>query len=134
MNRRTKQAVALLATATVATLMWPGPSSADDTGPDTTLTGFAASLTASPIRIQVFDQGIPGPVDPTGKTPQLDMGIAYSHSEGSVGRMSSTSSYFWPGDLIGNGLSQLIPGANYTVRSDAAYPATAATPLQPHER
>ena len=63
MNRRTKQAVALLATATVATLTWPGPSSADDTGPDTTLTGFAASLTASPIRIQVFDQGIPGPVE-----------------------------------------------------------------------
>ena len=125
MNRRTKQVVALLGTATVVTLMWPGPSSADDST-QTTLSGFDASLTASPVRIQIFDQGIPGPPDPN--KPQLDMGIAYSHSEGSAGRMSSTASYFWPGDLIGNGLGQLVPNANYTVRSDASYPATAATP------
>lgn len=125
MNRRTKQVVALLGTAAVVTLMWPGPSSADD-GAQTTLSGFDASLSASPVRIQIFDEGIPGPPNP-GK-PQLDMGIAFSHSEGSAGRMSSTASYFWPGDLIGNGLGQLVPNANYTVRSDSSYPATAGTP------
>ncbi|HZY77047.1 MAG TPA: choice-of-anchor P family protein [Jatrophihabitantaceae bacterium] len=126
MNRRSKQVVALFATATVVTLMWPGPSSADDSGTQTTLSGFDASLTASPVRIQIFDQGIPGPPDPN--KPQLDMGIAYSHSEGSAGRMSSTASYFWPGDLIGNGLGQLVPNANYTVRADSSYPATESTP------
>ena len=46
MNRRSKQVVALFATATVVTLMWPGPSSADDSGTQTTLSGFDASLTA----------------------------------------------------------------------------------------
>lgn len=126
MNRRSKQVVALFATATIVTLMWPGPSSADDTGAQTTLSGFDASLTASPIRIQIFDQGIPGP--PDANKPQLDMGIAYSHSEGSAGRLSSTASYFWPGDLIGNGLGQLIPNASYTVRADSSYPATESTP------
>lgn len=126
MRRRTKQAVALLGTAAVVTLMWPGPSSADDSGSQTTLSGFDASLTASPIRIQIFDQGIPGP--PDANKPQLDMGIAYSHSEGSAGRMASTASYFWPGDLIGNGLGQLVPNASYTVRADSSYPATESTP------
>jgi hypothetical protein len=109
----------------MVTLMWPGPSSADD-GTQTTLSGFDASVTASPVRIQIFDQGIPGPPDPN--KPQLDMGIAYSHSEGSAGRMSSTASYFWPGDLVGNGLGQLVPNANYTVRADSSYPATESTP------
>lgn len=126
MNRRYRQAVAVLGTAAVVTLLWPGPSSADDGGPNTDLGGFSAGVTASPVRIQVFDQGIPGVPDPT--VAQLDMGIGYSHSEGSIGRMASTSSYFWPGDAIGNGLGQFVPGQNYTVRSDAAYPATPATP------
>src|SRR4051812_17864463 len=120
-GRRTKRTAALFGGVVLAVLAWPGPSSAD-----TSLGGYSGIAQAEAIRIQIFEPVIPIPTDP-GK-PQVDGGVGYAKSNVDTGPVSrATSSYFWPGDTIGDGFGALAGNdkAQYSIQVNSRYPETA---------
>lgn len=62
---------------------------------------YALSATATPARIEIFEQTIPIPVP--GGQPQVELNLPYATAEAATGLATSRASYLWPGDNVGEG-------------------------------
>lgn len=127
-TRRTRRAAAVVAVSALvagslaATL---APAQAGAYG------GFSATVTASPLKLEIYEPTIPIPTDP-GK-PQVEFDFSYTRALASTGPNSSArASAMWPGPSVGEGLktfgdtlglpSQLTANG-YPVQVNAQYPS-----------
>lgn len=124
------------ATAAPATTGTP-VSAASVRAADPEFAGYAASTTATPVKIEVFEQTIPVPASPQG---ELSLGYSVVRADSSTTR--GRASYLWPGDAVGEGfktiaeavladappeLTAAIAENGYPVQVNSAHPAGPAS-------
>ena len=95
---------------------------ADTVRTDTKLAGFFALVEATPMRVLLDDPALQVPHD-TG-TAVLEGDPNYTLASVAAGPNShAITSTLWPGNLFGQGLAQVAPGApNYPLKGEARYP------------
>lgn len=134
-----KRAWAVAGVLTVAaSVPFFSPALADDTGGGSSSSsassafgGFAASVSATPVQIELFEPQIPLPASPQGEAD-----LSFTSATMSVGPTSTgTASTFWPGAALGNGFGTLtsalgLPSENYPVKAQASFPGGPATAQQ----
>ncbi|MCW2781502.1 MAG: hypothetical protein JWR35_1951 [Marmoricola sp.] len=127
MRSRTTRVVLAVAMAGLTTMMIPSPA-----GADTTLGGFVANASATPLQIQIIEPAIPIPAD-----PQVQLEFGYSETDASSGPNGhGRASWLWPGDSIGEGFKTIgdglgLPAAltknGYPVQVNSNSPGDVAT-------
>lgn len=100
---------------------------------DPEFAGYSANTTATPVKIEVFEQTIPVPASPQG---ELSFGYSVVRADSSTTR--GRASYLWPGDAVGEGfktiveavfadappeLTSAIADNGYPVQVNSAHPA-----------
>ena len=90
-----KKLMSLAVAGVLATTASAVPAQADPFGQ-----GFSVTVTATPLRIEVFEPSIPIPTD-----PQFELGFSYTRVLGESGpSVTARSSAMWPGPAVGEGL------------------------------
>jgi hypothetical protein len=114
--------VAVVCTLTVGGLPLAQPGRADAVRTDTTLGGFAVNVEAAPFKVLVDDPNAAIP-RPTG-TAVVEGDPNYTLASVSTGpNARGLASTVWPGNLFGEGLAQVAPGAPaYPFKAEARYP------------
>ncbi|MCX6401945.1 MAG: hypothetical protein NTX33_18685, partial [Propionibacteriales bacterium] len=126
-NRPTSRRTRLLLTGGVLASMMPiaagtaaSPAHAEG---DPKYGGYTAKAWSSPIRIEVFEPSIPIPVD--AGIAQLEFLMGYTRVQADSSSSSGRSSFFWPGDPVGEGLKTFAEqlGLPSTPLTANGYPA-----------
>ena len=98
------------------------PATGDQIRTDTGLGGFTVSTDAAPFKVQLDDPAnpIPRPLD----GPIVEANPAYTEADLDTGPTSrGIGSFLWPGGLLGEGLTQVAPGApSYPLKAEGRYP------------
>lgn len=92
--------VPLSAAAIACALLPVPPGTADEAAP---FSGYTASATAAPVRIEIYEPTIPIPAN-----PQLELVLGYSTVEADSGSSQGRASWLWPGDSVGEGLKTFV--------------------------
>lgn len=124
------------ATAAPATTSAP-VAAASVRAADPEFAGYSASTSATPVKIEVFEQTIPVPASPQG---ELSFGYSVVRADSSTTR--GRASYLWPGDAVGEGFKTIIEavfadappeltaalaGDGYPIQVNSAHPAGPAS-------
>jgi hypothetical protein len=114
--------VAAVSALTVGALPLGGSVHADDVRTDTKLAGFTVSVEAAPLRILMDDPKLQIPHPPD--TAVLEADPNYTLASVAAGpNARAVTSTLWPGNLLGEGLAQVAPGAPaYPLKGEARYP------------
>lgn len=104
------------------------PATGDQIRTDTSLGGYSVTVSAAPVRVLVDDPTNPIPRPPNSAIVEADPAYTMANLESGPSSRALASS-LWPGNLLGDGWSQIvgqvpIPGlpATYPVKADARYP------------
>lgn len=127
-SARSRRRVRLLFTGGLLATMLPMTNPAATTSAiaaegEASYGGFTAGATSTPIRIEIFEPSIPIPVD--AGIAQLEFNLGYSKVRADTGQSVGRSSFFWPGDPVGEGLKTFAEqlGLPPSPLTDNGYPA-----------
>jgi|LULE01.1.fsa_nt_gb hypothetical protein len=70
---------------------------------DPEFAGYAATTTATPVRVEIYEPTIPIPA-----SPQAELNLGYSNVKADSSTSRGRASYFWPGDAVGQGFKTII--------------------------
>ena len=70
---------------------------------DPEFAGYAATTTATPVRVEIFEPTIPIPA-----SPQAELTLGYSIVKADSSTSRGRASYFWPGDAVGEGFKTIV--------------------------
>ncbi|MCK5928109.1 MAG: hypothetical protein KAG80_07930, partial [Nocardioides sp.] len=70
---------------------------------DPEFAGYAATTTATPVRVEIFEPTIPIPA-----SPQAELNLGYSIVKADSSTSRGRASYFWPGDAVGEGFKTIV--------------------------
>lgn len=96
--------------------------------------GYTASISATPVSVQVYEPVIPLPVQP-GK-PQGELDLSFTNVSSSTGPSNfATASSLWPGSGLGDGFTTItqtfgLGAADYPIKAQASYPGGPPTSTQ----
>lgn len=98
------------------------PATGDQVRTDTTLGGYSLSANAAPFKVLLDDPANPIPRPQDGPIAEADP--AYTEADLDSGPTSrGIGAVLWPGGLLGEGLTQVAPGAPpWPLKAEARYP------------
>ena len=70
---------------------------------DPEFAGYAATTTATPVRVEIYEPTIPIPA-----SPQAELNLGYSIVKADSSTSRGRASYFWPGDAVGEGFKTIV--------------------------
>ena len=70
---------------------------------DPPFAGYAATTTATPVRIEIYEPTIPIPA-----TPQAELNLGYSVVKADSSTSRGRASFMWPGDAVGEGFKTIL--------------------------
>lgn len=119
---KTGARVVVVSALVVGSLPLGGLGNAADVRTETKLAGFAVTVEATPLRVLLDDPKLDIPHDPG--TAVLEGDPNYTLASVSTGpNARAITSTLWPGNLLGEGLAQVAPGApSYPIKGEARYP------------
>jgi hypothetical protein len=122
MSARRARSLLTVLTLTGAMASLAAPAVGEDIRTDTTLGGFSVAVDAAPFKVLLDDPSIPIPRPED--SPIIEADPSYTAANLDTGPNSrAIGSTLWPGNLLGEGLTQVAPGAPpYPVKAEARYP------------
>lgn len=122
MRLRRTASLATVALVTAAVAASAGPATGDEVRTDTTLGGYSVSTNAAPFKVLLDDPANPIPRPADG--PIVEADPAYTEADLDSGPTSrGIGAVLWPGGLLGEGLTQVAPGAPpWPLKAEARYP------------
>ena len=70
---------------------------------DPEFAGYAATTSATPVRIEIYEPTIPIPA-----SPQAELNLGYSVVKADSSTSRGRASFFWPGDAVGEGFKTIV--------------------------
>lgn len=75
---------------------------------DPPFAGYAATTTATPVRIEIFEPTIPIPAQ-----PQAELNLGYSVVKADSSTSRGRASFMWPGDAVGEGFKTIVENLGF---------------------
>jgi len=75
---------------------------------DPPFAGYAATTTATPVRIEIYEPTIPIPAQ-----PQAELNLGYSVVKADSSTSRGRASFMWPGDAVGEGFKTIVENLGF---------------------